>query len=81
MFPLTLFRMGERGKKAPPLLVFPYNFYKRKKLAQKTFWLLVLTLLKDWCKISSFVPSASPKLLNLNQDHPSKKAVFLVKSL
>ena len=28
-----------------------------------------------------FVPSASPKLLNLNEDHPSKKAVFLVKSL
>ena len=28
-----------------------------------------------------FVPTASPKLLNLNQDHPSKKVVFLVKSL
>ena len=28
-----------------------------------------------------FVTSASPKLLNLNQDHPSKKAIFLVKSL
>ena len=28
-----------------------------------------------------FVPSASPTLLNLNQDHPSKKAIFLVKSL
>ena len=28
-----------------------------------------------------FVPSASPKLLNLNQDHPSKKVIFLVKSL
>ena len=28
-----------------------------------------------------FAPSASPKLLNLNQDHPSKKAIFLVKSL
>ena len=27
------------------------------------------------------VPSASSKLLNLNQDHPSKKAIFLVKSL
>ena len=26
------------------------------------------------------VPSASPKFLNLNQDHPSKKAVFLVNS-
>ena len=28
-----------------------------------------------------FVASASPRLLNLNQDHPSKKTVFLVKSL
>ena len=28
-----------------------------------------------------FVPSASPKLLNLNQNHLSKKAIFLVKSL
>ena len=28
-----------------------------------------------------FVTSASPKLLDLNQDHPSKKTIFLVKSL
>ena len=28
-----------------------------------------------------FVTGASYKFLNLNQDHPSKKAVFLVKSL
>ena len=28
-----------------------------------------------------FALSARPKLLNLNQDHPSKKAIFLVKSL
>ena len=28
-----------------------------------------------------FEPGASPKLLNFNQDHPSRKAVFLVKSL
>ena len=28
-----------------------------------------------------FVPSANPKLLNLNQDHPSKKVIFPVKSL
>ena len=27
-----------------------------------------------------FVPSVNLKLLNLNQDHPSKKAIFLVKS-
>ena len=35
------------------------------------------TLLQNF----KFVPSASPKLLNLNQDHPSKKAIFMVKSL
>ena len=28
-----------------------------------------------------FVPRASPKLFNLNEDHPSKKAIFLFKSL
>ena len=28
-----------------------------------------------------FAPNASPKLLNLNQDHHSKKAIFGVKSL
>ena len=28
-----------------------------------------------------FVPSTSPKLLNFNQHHSSKKAIFLVKSL
>ena len=28
-----------------------------------------------------FITSASPKLLNMNQDHPSKNAVSLVKSL
>ena len=27
-----------------------------------------------------FVPSAGSKLLNLNQDHPSRKAIFLLKS-
>ena len=27
------------------------------------------------------IPGASPKLLNLNQDHLSKKVVFLVKFL
>ena len=31
--------------------------------------------------VQKSVPTASPKLLNLNQDHSSKKAIFLVKSL
>ena len=30
---------------------------------------------------NQLITSASPKLLNLNQDHSSKKVVFLVKSL
>ena len=36
-----------------------------------------VTLVKNF----KVVPHASPKLLSLNQDHPSKKVVFLVKSL
>ena len=32
-------------------------------------------------QIVKAIPSGSPKLLNLNQDHPSKKVVFLLKSL
>ena len=31
--------------------------------------------------VAKAVPSASPKLLNLKEDHPSKKVVFLVKFL
>ena len=34
--------------------------------------------MKDWIK--NFTPDTCPKLLNLNQDHPLKKPVFLVKS-
>ena len=32
-------------------------------------------------KIFRFIPITSLKLLNLNQDHPSKKSIFLVKSV
>ena len=35
------------------------------------------TLVQDF----KFLTSASPNLLNLNEDDPSKKAIFLVKSL
>ena len=70
---------GEGGKK-DPLPVFPCNFYKCKNyppnLSDLSFNPFA-TLVSNF----KFVPSASPKLLNLNQDHPSKKAVFLVKSL
>ena len=43
---LTLFGMEGRVKK-----FFPCN--KRRHQSLKTFWLFVLTLFPDWCKISS----------------------------
>ena len=52
------------GKKAP-YQFSPCNFYKRSKTCLKIF---------------KFRPSASPKLLNLNQEYLSKIVVFQVKS-
>ena len=77
---LTLFRM-EGGTKRPPPTSFspaistnvgfgPQNFLT---FSFNTFFALVQNI--------KFVPSANAKLLNLNQDHPSKEAIFLVKSL
>ena len=79
---LILFRMAEGGggQKALPTSFFcvtstnlgigPYNFliFSFNPFA---------TLVENF----KFVPCASPKVLNLNQDHPSKKAIFLFKSL
>ena len=54
------------GQKVPsPYQFFPCNFYKRTISPQN---LLVWNF--------RFVPSASPKLLNLSQDHCSKKNGF-----
>ena len=70
----------EVGQKGPPTSFFPvtstnigigpYNFLT---FSFNPF----ATLMQNF----KFVPIASPKLLNLNQDHPSKKAIFLIKSL
>ena len=40
------------NKKKSPYKFFPCNFYKRTNQHQEIFWLLVLTLLPHWCKIS-----------------------------
>ena len=67
---LTLFTMGGGGGGgggAPPPPPFPTRFSS-------------VTSANIGVSNKS-VPSASPYLLSLNQDHPSKKAVFLVKSL
>ena len=76
---LTLFRM-KWGQKGPPTSFSPVTS------TNVGFGLLnVLTFsfnpFATLVQSFKFVPIASPKLLNLNQDHPSKKVIFLVKSL
>ena len=70
---LTLFRMGG-DKKDPPTSFSPitstnvgisFSFSPFATLVQKF----------------KAIPSISPKLLSLNQDNPSKRVIFLVKSL
>ena len=68
------------GQKGPPTSFFPITSTNVGFGPQnfQTFSFNPFATLQQNLK---FVPSASPKLLNLNQDHPSIKATFLVKSL
>ena len=68
------------GKKAPPTSFSPVTSTNVGVGPQNVLnfsFNSFTTLVQNF----KFVPSASPKLLNLNQDHPSKKFFFLVKSL
>ena len=70
---------GGGGKKAPRNSFSPVT-YTNVGFDPQNF----LTFSFNPCKLVQnfkFLPSASPKLLNLNQDHHLKKAIFLVKSL
>ena len=66
---------GGGGQKGPPYQFFPCNFYKRRnwpsELSDFSFNPFA-TLVQN----IKFLPSASPKFLNLNQDHPHKKSDF-----
>ena len=77
--PLTLFKMGGE-KKSPPTSFFPVTSTNVEFGPQNflTFSFKPFTTLVQNFK---FVRSASLQLFNLNQDHPSKTAIFLVKSL
>ena len=70
---------GGGAKSSPPTSFSPVTSTNVRFGPQKflTFSFNPFTTLVQNFK---FVPSASPKLLNLNQDHLSKKVVFLVKS-
>ena len=77
--PLTLFRMGV-GQKGPPTSFSPVTS-PNVGISHQNFLTFSFNPFSILVQNVKFVPSASPKLLNLNQDHPSKKAIFLVKSL
>ena len=76
---LTLFRIGE-GQKGPPTSFSPVTS-ANVRISTQNFLTFSFNPFDRLVYNFKFAPSASPKLLNLNQDHPSKKAVFLVKSL
>ena len=72
---LNLFRMGERGQKGPlpsfsPVTSTNVGITSRNFLtfSFNPFFIIVENF--------KFAPSASPKLSNLNPDHPSKKQFF-----
>ena len=71
--------VGGGGKKVP-YQVFPCNFCKHWNYP-KNFLTFSFSTFATLVQNFKFIASASPKLLNLNQDHPSKKAVFQVKFL
>ena len=68
------------GKKVPPTS-FPPITSTNVGIRPQSFLTFSFNPFATLVQNFKFVPSASPKLLNLNQDHPSKKAVFWVKSL
>ena len=72
--------MGGGGKKAPPTSFSPVTS-TNLGFGPKNFLTFSFDPFATLVQNFKFVPGASPKLLNLNLDHLSKKAIFLVKSL
>ena len=79
---LTLFRMGggEECAKEPPDSFFPVTS-TNVRISPQNFLTFSFNPFENLVQNFKYAPSASPKLLNLNKYQPSKKAVFLVKSL
>ena len=68
------------GKNIPPIIFSPVTS-TNVGFGPKNFLTFSFNPFATLVQNFKFVPSASLKLLNLNQDHPSEKAIFLVKSL
>ena len=70
----------DEGPKRRHYQFFPCNF-SNVRFDPENFLTFSFNHFATLVQNFKLVPSASPKLLNLNQDHPSEKAIFLVKSL
>ena len=77
---LNTIQDGGWGQKGPPTSFFPVTS-TNVEIDPYNFLTFSFNPFATLVQKFKFVSSASPKLLNLNQDHSSKKAIFLVKSL
>ena len=79
--PFNLIQDGGRGaQKGPPTSFSPVTS-TNVGFGPQNFLTFSFKPFATLVQNFKFVPSAIPKLLNFNEDHPSKKAIFLVKSL
>ena len=73
---------GDGGKIPPlPLTSFSTVTSTKERFGPQSFMTFSFNPFATLVQNFKFVSSANPKLLNLNQDHPLRKAIFLVKSL
>ena len=72
---LTLFKMGGPSTSFSPVTSRDVGF------GPKIFLTFSFNHFSTLVQNFKLVPSANSKLLNLNQDYPSQKAIFPVKSL
>ena len=72
--------MGAKSPLSPPTSSSPVTF-TNIKISLKNFLAFSFNPFATLVYGFKVIPSASRKLLNLNQDQPSKKVAFLVKSL
>ena len=72
--------LKKKPKKAPPTSFSPVTS-TNVEFGPQNFLTFSFNPFATLVQNFKFVPSANPKLLNLNQDHPSKKVIFPVKSL
>ena len=71
---------GGGGEKAPPTSFSPVTS-TNVGFGLQNFLTFSFSLFATLLQNFKFLPSVSPKLLNLNQDNPSRKVILLVKSL